>query len=81
MRNIPSRSHCMLNKANTKRCVSRKDVGYISRAEIDDKNRLVEVEGAVRYRMASYNELKNGHNYALNNHYNEAVHCRKTNNF
>lgn len=49
MRNIPSRSDCMLNKANTKRCVSRKDVGYISWAEIDDKNRLVAVEGAITY--------------------------------
>lgn len=53
MRNIPSRSHCMLNKANTKRCVSRKDVRYIIRAEIDGKNRLVVVEGAIRYRVES----------------------------
>lgn len=30
---LPSRSHCMLNKTNTERCVSRKDVWYIGRAE------------------------------------------------
>lgn len=36
--NLPSRSHSMLNKANTERGVSRKYVWYITRAENGNKN-------------------------------------------
>lgn len=79
MANIPSRSHCMLNKANTKRCISRKDVRYITRAEIDNKNRLV--DGVTKDIQNSCDKQKNGHNYAFNNHNNEAMHWKKTNNF
>lgn len=36
--NSPSRSNCMLHKANTKGCISRKDIGYVIRTVASKNN-------------------------------------------